>query len=128
MQHEKKDFCVLILAAGKGTRMRSKKPKVLHTILEEVLLYYPLSELRSAGLEDISVMVGFSGESVEEWIKNQFPEVNVLWQREQHGTGHAAKLAQEWWEEYENVIILPGDTPLIRAETLLKFKYAYREK
>ena len=128
MQHEKKDFCVLILAAGKGTRMRSKKPKVLHTILEEVLLYYPLSELRSAGLEDISVMVGFSGESVEEWIKNQFPEVNVLWQREQHGTGHAAKLAQEWWEEYENVIILPGDTPLIRAETLLKFKNMHIEK
>ena len=128
MQHEKKSFCVLILAAGKGTRMLSKKPKVLHTILEEALLYYPLSELRSVGLNDISVLVGFAGESVEEWTREKFPEVNVLWQREQLGTGHAAKLAQEWWKEYENVIILPGDTPLIRAETLLKFKNMHIEK
>jgi len=112
MQHEQKRFCVLILAAGKGTRMRSKTPKVLHKIMEEPLLYYPLSELVSAGFKDISVMVGFSGETVEEWTKNEFPEINVLWQREQLGTGHAAKLAQEWWKDFENVVILPGDTPL----------------
>ena len=59
MQHEKNKFCVLILAAGKGTRMRSKTPKVLHKILEEPLLYYPLSELTSAGFREISVVVGF---------------------------------------------------------------------
>ncbi|MDD4160529.1 MAG: bifunctional UDP-N-acetylglucosamine diphosphorylase/glucosamine-1-phosphate N-acetyltransferase GlmU [Synergistaceae bacterium] len=121
MQDGQKEFCVLILAAGKGTRMRSKTPKVLHKIMEEPLLYYPLSELRSAGFNDISVMVGFSGERVEEWTREQFPEVNVLWQREQLGTGHAAKLAQEWWKDFKNVVIIPGDTPLIKAETLRKF-------
>ena len=121
MQHEQNRFCVLILAAGKGTRMRSKTPKVLHKIIEEPILYYPLSELRSAGFKDISVMVGFSGEEVEGWIKNEFSEINVLWQREQLGTGHAAKLAQDWWKDFENVIILPGDTPLIRAATLQNF-------
>jgi bifunctional UDP-N-acetylglucosamine pyrophosphorylase/glucosamine-1-phosphate N-acetyltransferase len=128
MQHEQKLFCVLILAAGKGTRMRSKTPKVLHKIMEEPLLYYPLSELRSAGFNDISVMVGFSGTTVEEWIKNEFPDINVLWQREQLGTGHAAKLAQDWWKDYGNVVILPGDTPLIKAETIKKFIDAHIDK
>ena len=128
MQHEQNRFCVLILAAGKGTRMRSKKPKVLHKILEEPILYYPLSELISAGFKDVSVMVGFSGERVEEWIKDTFHGINVLWQREQLGTGHAAKLARDWWKDYENVVILPGDTPLIKAETLQKFINAHIEK
>lgn len=128
MQHEKNKFCVLILAAGKGTRMRSKTPKVLHKILEEPLLYYPLSELTSAGFREISVVVGFSGETVEEWIKSEFPEINVLWQKEQLGTGHAAKLTMDWWKDYENVVILPGDTPLIKADTLLKFINAHIEK
>ncbi len=128
MQYEQKKFCVLILAAGKGTRMRSKTPKVLHKILEEPLLYYPLSELISAGFKDISVMVGFSGEDVEGWIKKTFPKINVLWQREQLGTGHAAKLAQNWWKDFDNVVIIPGDTPLIKAETLQKFINTHLEK
>ena len=127
MQHGQNKICVLILAAGKGTRMRSKTPKVLHKILEEPLLYYPLSELISAGFKDISVMVGFSGEIVEEWIKGEFSEINVLWQKEQLGTGHAARLARDWWKDYENVVILPGDTPLIKADTLRKFINAHIE-
>lgn len=122
MQHERKEFCLLILAAGKGTRMKSKKPKVLHRILEEPLLYYPLSESVNAGFNDISVMVGFSGEEVENWLKTEFPEVNVMWQKEQLGTGHAVKLAQDWWNDFENVMILPGDTPLIKVQTLVKFR------
>lgn len=128
MQNDQKRFCVLILAAGKGTRMHSKTPKVLHKMLEEPLLYYPLSELKSTGFNDISVMVGFSGERVEDWIKNEFEGINVLWQKEQLGTGHAAKLAQDWWKDFENVLILPGDTPLIRAGTLQKLIDTHLEK
>lgn len=128
MRREQDKFCVLVLAAGKGTRMRSKTPKVLHKLLEEPLLYYPLSELKSAGFRDVSVMVGFAGESVEEWLKNEFAEAGVLWQREQLGTGHAVKLAQGWWKNFENVLILPGDTPLIKGETLRKFVDAHIEK
>ena len=128
MQHERKEFCLLILAAGKGTRMKSKKPKVLHRILEEPLLYYPLSESVNAGFNDISVMVGFSGEEVENWLKTEFPEVNVMWQKEQLGTGHAVKLAQDWWNDFDNVMILPGDTPLIKAQTLVKFMEMHMQR
>ncbi len=118
MQQNKKPLCVLVLAAGKGTRMHSKTSKVLQLMLEEPLLYYPLTASRGAGIDSIAVVLGFSGETVEKWLANEFNDVNVIWQREQLGTGHAAKLAQEWWGDFENVIILPGDTPLITSDTL----------
>ena len=121
MERKDKQFCLLVLAAGKGTRMRSKTPKVLQTILEEPLLYYPLSASIDAGITNISVMVGFEGEKVQSWLDGSFPSVKVLWQREQLGTGHAAKLAMSWWREYQNVMVLAGDTPLITAQTLKFF-------
>ncbi len=121
MQQNKKSLCVLILAAGKGTRMHSKTSKVLQLLLEEPLLYYPLNSVRSAGIESAAVVLGFSGESVEAWLKKEFEETNIIWQREQLGTGHAAKLAQDWWKNYETVMVLPGDTPLITSETLKIF-------
>jgi len=60
MQHNNHDksFCVLLLAAGKGTRMHSRTPKVLQSLLEENLLYYPLAAVKEAGFEDVAVIVG----------------------------------------------------------------------
>lgn len=119
--HHTNSFCVLILAAGKGTRMHSETPKVLHKILEEPILYYPLDAVSRTGISNVAVVVGSGGELVEQWLSVGFPEVKAIWQREQLGTGHAVKLARQWWENYENVIILPGDSPLITAETLNSF-------
>lgn len=116
--HHTNSFCVLILAAGKGTRMHSDTPKVLHKILEEPILYYPLDAVSGTGISNVGVVVGSGGEIVEQWLSVEFPEVKTIWQQEQLGTGHAVKLARQWWESYENVIILPGDSPLITAETL----------
>lgn len=113
-----KSFCVLILAAGKGTRMHSGTPKVLHAILDEPLLYYPLAAVSGTGIQDVGVVAGFGGEQVEAWLSREFPKTEVIWQKEQLGTGHAAKLAQRWWQNYDNVMILPGDTPLITSDTL----------
>ena len=87
-------FGVLVLAAGKGTRMRSKTPKVLHLMLEEPILYYPLKSALDAGFGETAVVVGYEGEAVEGWVRENFPESAIIWQREQRGTGHAAKLAQ----------------------------------
>lgn len=117
MRH-KKTFCVLILAAGKGTRMHSDTPKVLHKILEEPILYYPLTAVAKTDISDVGVVVGSGGEIVEQWLSCEFPEAEPIWQMEQRGTGHAVKLAQEWWKDYDNVMILPGDTPLITDSTL----------
>lgn len=118
MMCREKTFCVLILAAGKGTRMHSGTPKVLHTILEEPILYYPLTAASGTGIPNVGVVVGFGGELVESWLADEFPGAEVIWQEEQLGTGHAAKLAQRWWQDYDNVMIIPGDTPLITAKTL----------
>ena len=121
MPYGEKQFCLLVLAAGKGTRMKSKTAKVLQTVLEEPLLYYPLSAARSAGINEMAVVVGFSGEEVESWLSVNAQDVSVLWQKEQLGTGHAVLLAKEWWRNFENVMVLAGDTPLITSDTLAYF-------
>ena len=90
-------------------------------MLEEPILYYPLRAAQCAGFEDVAVMVGFEGEAVEKWTKDNFPAAAIIWQPEQRGTGHAAKLAQGWWRNFENVMILAGDAPLIKPETLSFF-------
>ncbi|MDO4987861.1 MAG: bifunctional UDP-N-acetylglucosamine diphosphorylase/glucosamine-1-phosphate N-acetyltransferase GlmU [Synergistes sp.] len=109
------------MAAGKGTRMRSKTPKVMHLMLEEPIIYYPLSAAREAGFCDLAVIVGFGGDQVVGWLNDNFPDVSVVWQKEQRGTGHAVKLARDWWRSFENVIVLSGDAPLITPDTLLFF-------
>ncbi len=107
---------VLVLAAGKGTRMFSDLPKVLCPVLEEPILYYPLRALQEAGFSNIGVVVGHRGELVADYLEKEWPGVDVIWQREQLGTGHAVQCAREWWRRFESVVVLPGDVPLLRAE------------
>lgn len=109
----------LVLAAGKGTRMHSRTPKVLQPILEEPLLYYPLRALQEAGIGKIAVVVGYEGEQVEAYLKEHWPSVDVVWQRKQKGTGHAVLSAAPWWESLEKLLIIPGDAPLLSSSTLL---------
>lgn len=118
MTRQEKTLCVLVLAAGRGTRMNSATPKVLHQMLEEPILYYPLAAACKTGISNIGAVVGFGGEEVERWLGREFPQTEIIWQRQQLGTGHAAKLAIDWWSKYDHLMILPGDTPLIKAETL----------
>lgn len=128
MSQPKKPFGALVLAAGKGTRMRSRTAKVLHLMLEEPILYYPLDTAEKAGFGDIAVIVGFEGEAVECWTRANFPGAEIIWQREQKGTGHAAKLAEPWWSGFENVIVLAGDAPLLKPETLSYFAKRHLEE
>ena len=119
-----KNLCVLIMAAGKGTRMKSATPKVLQNILDRPIIDYVLGCVINAGIssENIAVLVGAGGELVEKHLRENFPkELNILWQREQLGTGHAVKSAREWWRNYKNLIVLNGDVPLINSESLKNF-------
>ncbi|MDR3331432.1 MAG: bifunctional UDP-N-acetylglucosamine diphosphorylase/glucosamine-1-phosphate N-acetyltransferase GlmU [Synergistaceae bacterium] len=118
MNIESQSLGVLILAAGKGTRMHSEKPKVLQALLEEPLVYYPIKAARDAGLSDVAVLVGHRGDMVESYLKDEWENVDVVWQSEQLGTGHAVMVAMDWWSKFDNLLVLNGDVPLVRPETL----------
>ena len=113
-------LCVLIMAAGKGTRMKSALPKVLQPVLDKPVIDYVIQNALSSEInpENICVLVGSGGASVEEHVNQKFPKVKVLWQHEQLGTGHAVKTAQEFWKCYDDLIVLNGDLPLMQTEGL----------
>lgn len=109
----------VVLAAGKGTRMRSDRPKVLHEVAGRPLLDWVLGVARAAGLADlpIRVVVGHGAEAV----KAAFAGASDLaWveQREQRGTGHAVSLALGDLDPETTVVVLSGDVPLARPATL----------
>lgn len=109
---------ILVLAAGKGTRMRSDLPKVLHPIGGKALVQHVVDTARQVGGEQILIIVGHGAEKVEE--KMAAPDVKFVLQAEQLGTGHAVQQALPHLRADATVLILYGDVPLTRAETLEK--------
>ena len=118
MSNQPRSMGILILAAGRGVRMRGGKPKVLQSILEEPMVYYPLRAAHDAGFENIAALVGYKGELVEEYIKREWPGVEVIRQDEQLGTGHAVRSAGHWWKKFDDLLVLSGDVPMVRSESL----------
>ncbi|HEX4953005.1 MAG TPA: NTP transferase domain-containing protein [Thermoanaerobaculia bacterium] len=106
----------VVLAAGKGTRMRSELPKVLHPVAGRPLLAWVIDAARAAGCSPIVVVVGHGAEAV----RAAFAGSGVVWaeQLEQKGTGHALAQARGLVPEPSLVLVLSGDVPLVRAETL----------
>ncbi|GAG73835.1 unnamed protein product [marine sediment metagenome] len=84
-----KDLSVVILAAGKGKRMKSEIPKVLHQILGQPILYYVLSLVGKLNPKNIFTVIGYRKELVSEYIKNNFPQTKTVTQENQLGTAHA---------------------------------------
>jgi len=113
----------VILAAGKGTRMKSNTPKVLHKIFDKTLLGYVVDAVNNTGLVDESfVIVGHQAEKVEEFINTNYNNAKTVLQSPQLGTGHAVSMVCPYLDNFDGeVIILCGDTPLITSETLNKF-------
>lgn len=109
------DVAALILAAGKGTRMRSSRPKVLFEVGGRPMVAWALERARGAGANPAVVVVGHAAESVEAAVADRFPEgVRFALQAEQLGTGHAAKVGLDALEGFEgHVLILSGDVPLL---------------
>jgi len=108
----------VVLAAGKGTRMKSNHAKVLHEVFFKPMLHHVLDAVIGAGIERIAVIVGHQREKVLAAI-DQYAHLPVI-QKEQLGTGHAVLCAKRACEQSGQVMILCGDTPLIRPETLQK--------
>ena len=118
----------IILAAGKGTRMKSDMPKVLHTIFEKTLLGYVIDAVNNTGIADENfVIVGHQAERVEEYINKNYDNAKCVLQSPQLGTGHAVSMAVPYLKDFDGeVIILCGDTPLITSETIKEFVEVHR--
>ncbi|MDO4440719.1 MAG: bifunctional UDP-N-acetylglucosamine diphosphorylase/glucosamine-1-phosphate N-acetyltransferase GlmU [Moraxella sp.] len=109
---------VIIMAAGKGTRMKSAKPKVLQPLAGKPLLGYVLDTAKALGSKKNIIIYGFEGEQV----KNAFADEPIEWveQAEQLGTGHAVMMTLPVLPKDGKSVILSGDVPLIGVETLTK--------
>ncbi|MGL4799456.1 MAG: bifunctional UDP-N-acetylglucosamine diphosphorylase/glucosamine-1-phosphate N-acetyltransferase GlmU [Cellulosilyticaceae bacterium] len=115
----------IILAAGQGTRMKSKTSKVLHQVFGKPLVYYPIEAAKYAGATSVCMIVGHKAEEVKEAIGEG---VSYALQAEQLGTGHAVMQAIDFIGDEGEVIILYGDTPLITGETIEKMLAFHRKK
>ena len=118
----------IILAAGKGTRMKSDLPKVLHAVCGRPMLAWVLDAVREAGCERPIVVIGHDAPRVRRDFGHLDDSVRWVEQREQHGTGHAVLVCREELASAEGpVLVLAGDGPLVRAETLRRQKQRARE-
>lgn len=116
-----KDIKAVILAAGKGTRMKSNTPKVLHQIFGKPLLGYVLDNVKNITNEAF-VIVGHHAEEVTEFVEKNYSAAKTVLQSPQLGTGHAVSMVCPSLDNFDGqVIILCGDTPLITEKTLTEF-------
>ena len=112
-------IAIAIMAAGKGTRLKSKHPKVLHEVGGKPLLAHVISAAQKVvPAPDIFVIIGHEAERVRAAVAGA--GVNFVVQAEQRGTGHALMVAREALAGYDQIIVLYGDAPLITAETIRK--------
>ena len=113
----------IVLAAGKGTRMKSQLPKVMHRLAGATLLAHVLRAAKAAAVDRIAVVVGPGMEQVGAAASVLDPKLQTFVQAEQRGTADAVKAAREAFEDFHgHVLILYGDTPLLRPETLDKVR------
>jgi bifunctional UDP-N-acetylglucosamine pyrophosphorylase/glucosamine-1-phosphate N-acetyltransferase len=108
----------IVLAAGEGTRMKSRHPKVAHKLLDRPLVWWPVHAAREAGAERIIVVIGSHAEEVRAVLADE-PDIEFVEQAERLGTGHAIRVVRDAIGGFEGpTVVLYGDTPLIRAETI----------
>ena len=119
----------IILAAGKGTRMKSNTPKVLHQIFDKTLVGYVIEAVNKTNLCDEQfVIVGHQAEKVSEYVTKTYSNVKTVLQSPQLGTGHAVSMVLPYLDNFNGeVVILCGDTPLITSDTINDFVNFHRE-
>lgn len=109
---------VVILAAGKGTRMYSDLPKVLHKIAGKPMVKHVIDTAKQLNAAQIHLIYGHGADLLKQRLADE--PVNWVFQAEQLGTGHAMQQAAPFFADDENILMLYGDTPLITTETLQK--------
>ena len=119
----------IILAGGKGTRMKSEMAKVMCDLLFKPMLHYVVKAVKEAGAEDICVITGYKHEFVELYLSKNYPDVKTALQEPQLGTGHAVMQARSFIASHksDDILIINGDGPLMDKDTLDK-SYAYHKE
>ena len=120
------NFKAIILSAGKGTRMKSNLPKVVHKVCGKEMVNHVICASKKAGVKDIITVLGHGSDDVI----SRLPEgILLAMQTEQLGTGHAVKMAKEYINDDDTIVVLCGDTPLIKEDTLKRlFTYHIENK
>lgn len=111
------NWAAVIMAAGKGTRMKSRLPKVMHCVAGKPMIEHVLDLVAENNVEQSFVILGHGREKIEEFLAGR---AKIVLQTEQLGTGHAIMQAIPYLEGIDNIVVLSGDQPLIRPETLAK--------
>ncbi len=127
--NEQKTLDVLILAAGLGTRMRSNLAKVLHRLDGRPLINHVCRTATALAPRKVYAVIGHQGEDVKSAVLEELDREHAefVWQKEQLGTGHAVNAAREFLEnEDSTLLVLSGDVPMIRAETLAALVQQHR--
>ncbi len=109
-------FSAVILAAGKGTRMHSNMPKVLHTLAGKPMVKHVIDTCTGLGAQNIHLVFGHGGDQMQTTLADE--TVNWVLQADQLGTGHAVDQASPRFEDDEKILVLYGDVPLISPETI----------
>ena len=112
---------VIVLAAGEGTRMKSKSAKVLHEIAGRTIIENLLAAVKPLEAKNLTVVVGSHKDEVIEHLSKIAPKAKTIFQEKRNGTGGAAQLALASHKGDGTVLILAGDTPLLTTQTLQEF-------
>lgn len=113
-----KNIKAVILAAGKGTRMKSDLHKVLHKVYDRCIIDYVCDACADADASEIYIITGYKKEQVEEHVKSTRSNVKFCFQENQLGTGHAVMQAEKYIEDDDLVVVINGDQPLISSQTI----------
>lgn len=109
----------IVLAAGKGTRMKSELPKVLCEAAGRPLVEYVLDSLRKAGVERLVVVVGYKADLVKETLSSKYDNIQFALQSEQLGTGHAVMMCKELVSNHNGpCIVVAGDSPMLQSSSI----------
>ena len=120
-RRRKTPLAAIVLAAGKGTRMKTQRAKVLHEVCGRPLAFYPVRRALEAGADPVVVVVGHQAAEVEAALRRHLPDAPLRFavQKEQLGTAHAVLTARPALRGFDGeVLILSGDTPMLTADTL----------
>ncbi len=122
------EACAVVLAAGKGTRMKSELPKVLCRVCDRPMIHFVIDALEKAGIERQIIVVGYEAEAVQRELSSRSSRLEFVHQTQQLGTGHAVQMAAPALANHDGLtVVVAGDSPLIQASSLTKLRQHFEK-